>query len=225
MRPGWMRARRGEPGAAQPPSHRPPKMCHRPLAAKAAPAGNGRKSVCRVSSRRERLLDKLRAIVQLRQHRLPAKAGQLVLSMPDGAHQLGAVSCVYSKLRGGRSGVEDKHPAVFIGQKSALRCQNECTPCPLPPHLSKGDARQPPVPNWDLPSGSHPLSQKFRCRLTKPCYTLFNRRIRSEVLACSGYRLLANFHIAFAVNQYRRSNTQWKQAQSSGLMTPRVLDF
>jgi len=63
--------------------------------------------------------------------------------------------------------------------------------------------------------------QKYTGRLTNLCYTLFNRRIRSEVLACSGYRLLANFHIAFAVNQYRRSNTQWKQAQSSGLMTPR----
>jgi hypothetical protein len=37
--------------------------------------------------------------------------------------------------------------------------------------------------------------------LANPCYTLCNRRIRSEVLACSGYRLLANFHIAFAVNQ------------------------
>jgi hypothetical protein len=46
-----------------------------------------------------------------------------------------------------------------------------------------------------------------------PCYTLFNRRIRSEVFACFGYRLLANFHIAFAVNQYRRSSTKWKQVQ------------
>src|SRR5271157_3150308 len=42
---------------------------------------------------------------------------------------------------------------------------------------------------------------------TNLCYTPFNRRIRSEVLACSGYRLLANFHIAFGGKSVQRSNT------------------
>jgi len=78
--------------------------------------------------------------------------------------------------------------------------------------------------NTLLSPASHGPNGAF-AHLTDPWYTLFNRRIRSEVLACSGYRLLANFHIAFAVNQYRRSNTKWNREQSSGLMMPRVLDF
>jgi hypothetical protein len=58
------------------------------------------------------------------------------------------------------------------------------------------------APKGEWPSGSFAsYDQTNPGRDTNPCYTLSNRRIRSEVLACSGYRLLANFHIAFAVIQ------------------------
>ena len=73
-------------------------------------------------------------------------------------------------------------------------------------------AQAPARPQACSRSGSRDVQLNL-LNLTDPCYTLFNRRIRSEVLACSGYRLLANFHIAFAVNQYRRSNTQWNREQ------------
>jgi hypothetical protein len=83
------------------------------------------------------------------------------------------------------------------------------------------------APKRDAPGQPFaPSSQIFSWLLANPCYTGCNRRIRSEVLACSGYRLLATLpHCVRTVNQYQRSNTSWNKAQSSGLTTPRDLDF
>src|SRR5208283_4643373 len=53
-----------------------------------------------------------------------------------------------------------------------------------------------------------PTAKTKQVCLPNPCYTLCNRRIRSEVLACSGYRLLATLpHCVRTVIQYQRSNT------------------
>jgi hypothetical protein len=56
--------------------------------------------------------------------------------------------------------------------------------------------------NWSF-SGIFSVFPIFSGESAIPCYTRIHRRIRSEVLACFGNHLHANFLIAFAVNQYR----------------------
>jgi hypothetical protein len=114
---------------------------------------------------------------------------------------LGSARGIDPQLGRCRSRIQDKHPAAFVAPR--FFAQGPVLPAPERVYsirrrtgISRFARKEPVSQNGPIRSGGGGEIAFIPSRFANSCYTLFNRRIRSEVLACSGYRLLANFHIA-----------------------------
>jgi hypothetical protein len=137
------------------------------------------------------LAHRRRAELQLRQRGLPAELLQFVVAMTDSAHPFGALAGKNAELGGGRSRIDGKNPAVPNAHSARPPGQKEFT------LSSAGVARFRRRGGAKAQNGTclakHFAEKMFSwSRVGSVLHSLQIVEFDYEVIACSGYRLLAN---------------------------------